>query len=100
MILIAPDLSNPIGIYLFGVFCLIIFVMCVTSGKVRNYLGRLVGLIVFGLSIWYFFGQLGNGDFILGKRSEPSMLNSILFFFAFGLPGILFAVKGQFSNIK
>ena len=96
MILIAPDMSKPIGIYMFGTFCLIIFVMCITTGKIRNYLGRIIGLTAFGLSIWYFLGQLGGGELISGKRSEPSIFNAILFFFAFGFPGIWFAIKGKF----
>tara|TARA_B100001059_G_scaffold220651_1_gene242859 strand:- start:409 stop:822 length:414 start_codon:yes stop_codon:yes gene_type:complete len=96
MIFIAPDMSKPIGIYMFGTFCLIIFVMCITTGKIRNYLGRIIGLTAFGLSIWYFLGQLEGGELISGKRSEPSIFNAILFFFAFGFPGIWFAIKGKF----
>jgi hypothetical protein len=96
MILIAPEMNKPNGIYMFGAFCLIIFVMCITTGKIRNYLGRVIGLIAFGLSVWYFIGQLGHGDFLSDKRSEPSIINAILFFFAFGLPGIWFAIKGKF----
>ena len=65
MILIAPEMSKPIGIYAFGAFCLIIFVMCITTGKLRNYLGRVIGLTAFGLSIWYLLGQLGSGELIL-----------------------------------
>ncbi len=87
MILIAPDMSKPIGIYMFGTFCLIIFVMCITTGKIRNYLGRIIGLTAFGLSIWYFLGQLEGGELISGKRSEPSIFNAILFFFCFWLSG-------------
>ena len=97
MILIAPEMSKPIGIYVFGAFCLIIFVMCITTGKLRNYLGRVIGLTAFGLSIWYLLGQLGSGELISSKRSEPSIFNAILFFFAFGFPGIWFAIKGKFS---
>jgi hypothetical protein len=100
MILIAPEMSKPIGIYLFGTFCLIIFVMCITTGKIRNYLGRVIGLTAFGLSIWYFLGQFGGGELISEKRSEPSVLNAILFFFAFGFPGIWFAIKGKFPVKK
>ncbi|WP_019027794.1 hypothetical protein [Colwellia piezophila] len=96
MILIAPEMSKPIGIYMFGAFCLTIFVMCITTGKIRNYLGRVIGLIAFGLSVWYFIGQLGHGDLLSNKRSEPSIFNAILFFFAFGFPGIWFAIKGKF----
>ncbi|WP_100658820.1 hypothetical protein [Alteromonas flava] len=96
MILIAPGMSKPIAIYGFGGFCLVIFTMCVTSGKVRNYLGRVVGFIAFCLSIGYFLSQLGDGQLISGQKSEPSIFNAILFFFAFGLPGIWFAVKGKF----
>ena len=98
MILIASEMSKPIGIYVFGAFCLTIFVMCITTGKLRNYLGRVIGLTVFGLSIWYLLGQLGNGELISGKRSEPSLFNAILFFFAFGFPGIWFAIKGKFPS--
>ncbi|WP_039037671.1 hypothetical protein [Pseudoalteromonas sp. ECSMB14103] len=96
MILIAPEMSKPIGIYMFGAFCLIIFVMCITTGKLRNYLGRVIGSTAFGLSVWYFLGQLGGGELISGERPEPSIFNAILFFFAFGFPGIWFAIKGQF----
>ena len=70
--------------------------MCITTGKIRNYLGRVIGLVAFGLSVWYFVGQLGHGDFLSNKRSEPSIVNAMLFFFAFGFPGIWFAIKGKF----
>lgn len=96
MILIAPEMIKPIGIYIFGSFCLAIFTMCITTGKIRNYIGRVIGLIVFGLSIWFFLGQILDGDLISSKRSEPSIINAVLFFFAFGFPGIWFAIKGKF----
>lgn len=96
MILIAPDMSKPLAILSFGLFCLAISVMCFTKGKIRNYLGRLIGLITFCFSILYFFEQLNDGVFFSGSRSQPSLFNSVLFFLAFGFPGIWFAVKGQF----
>ncbi|REL35376.1 hypothetical protein [Thalassotalea euphylliae] len=70
--------------------------MCITTGKIHNYLGRLIGLTAFVLSIWYFLGQLGNGDLVSENRSEPSVINAILFFFAFGFTGLWFAIKGKF----
>lgn len=100
MILIAPEMRESVGLYMFGAFCLIIFVMCITTGKIRNTLGRLIGLTAFGLSIWYFLGQFGSGELISGSKSEPSIYNAILFFFAFGFPGIWFAIKGKFPIKK
>ncbi|MCU7877699.1 MAG: hypothetical protein KZQ84_13025 [Candidatus Thiodiazotropha sp. (ex Lucinoma borealis)] len=97
LVLIAPEMTRPFAIYAFGgFFCLTITVMCVTTGKVRNILGRLIGFFVFLLSAFLFIYELLEGKLISGNKSEPSVLNAILFFFAFGLPGIWFAVKGKF----
>ncbi len=96
MILIAPEMAQPVGIYCFGGFCISISLMCITKGIVRNIIGRMIGLIAFGLSIIYFWDQFSTGDLLFGARGEPSLVNSILFFLAFGFPGMWFAITGRF----
>jgi len=98
MILYPPGMTKPIAIYGFGAFCLVICIMCITKGVVRNFLGRVIGAITFCLSMWYFYGEITSGPVVYGSKSQPSVLDAILFFFAFGLPGAWFAIKGHFHR--
>ena len=96
MLIIAPGMSKPLAIYAFGAFCIVIALMCIFTGKVRNYLGRVIGAIVFLISVFFFVNEVMDGKFISFRKSEPSVLNAVFFFFAFGFPGIWFAIKGKF----
>ena len=96
MVIIAPGMSKPNAIYVFGAFCIVIALMCVFTGKFRNYLGRFIGAISFCISILFLINEVAGGKIFSLSKSEPSVLNAILFFIAFGFPGIWFAIKGKF----
>lgn len=98
MILIAPPTDKEIYFHLFGGFCLLIFLACVTQGRVRQFVGSTVGICLFALSLACIGSQLMGDAPLLSKRSEPSLFNSFLFFVAFGIPGISYALKTKFGK--
>jgi hypothetical protein len=96
MVLIASEMPKPLSIYGFGSFCIVIALMCVFTGKLRNYMGRAIGFIVFLIATYFLANVISGGKLLSSSKAEPSMLNAILFFLAFGVPGIWFAIKGKF----
>jgi len=97
MILIAPANDKAIFFRAFGIFCLLIAIACLTSGRVRQFVGSLIGVLLFLLSAWYLYGELTAGPVVSARRSEPSVLNAWLFFLGFGLPGAAYAVRVRFG---
>jgi hypothetical protein len=97
MAVMAPSSGSPIGFYLFAVFCGSIALACLFTGRWRRLIGRFIGAAVFAASAWYFVGQLSAGTLISGSRSEPSILNALIFLLVAGLPGLLFALFGRFT---
>ena len=100
MVLVAPPTDKAIFFYAFGIFCLLICVACVTKGRVRHFVGSVIGSMLLILSGWYLYAQLTGGPFISGRRSEPSLVNAWSFFVAFGLPGAAYALKTKFGWSK
>ncbi len=102
MILIAPPTDKQIYFYLFGGFCLVISLACIFKGRVRQFLGSLIGVVLAILSIWYLSAQLLEGGPIFSARSDQSIFNAIMFTVFFGIPGLTYAAKTKFgfSNKK
>jgi len=97
---LSANSQNPYGMYAFGIFCLCISLACITKGIVRKTIGRLIGATVFVLSLWFLYSMVISGVNKSGSPSEPSIINAILFFFAFGLPGFWYAVFAKFPINK
>ena len=97
MLLIAPPTDKAIFFYLFGVFCLLIAIASITKGRVRQFVGSLVGVALFILSLWYLYAEISGGVFISSRRSEPSVVHAVMFLILFGLPGIAYAIKVKFG---
>jgi len=94
------NVENWFGYFAFGMFCSFIALACVTWGRVRQFIGSCIGVIVFGLACWYLINELSGGVVISGKRSEPSVLNAIFFMIAFGLPGLAYTLTARFGFRK
>lgn len=97
MFLAAPPTEKAVFFHLFGTFCLLISLACVTRGRVRQFAGSLVGCALFLGSLVYLCAQLTGGRWFLGGVAEPSVGNAILFFLAFGVPGIAYALRVRFG---
>ena len=97
MIVIAPPTEKEPYFYLFGGFCLLISLFCVTKGKVRQFAGCIIGCVLFALSLGYSYSQMIGGGPLFSARSEESLFNSIMFFIFFGLPGITYVFKARFG---
>ena len=100
MFLTAPPTNKAIYFYAFGVFCLLVTIASFTQGRFRQLIGSTIGVLLFALSGWYMLSQLISGPIISSSRSEPSFVNSIFFFIAFGIPGISYALKTKFGRVK
>lgn len=92
--------ANWFGYFAIGMFCSLIALVCVTWGRVRQFIGSCIGVIIFVLACGYLVDQLAGGILMSGKRSEPSVLNAILFMIAFGVPGLAYALKARFGLRK
>ncbi len=83
--------------YLFGAFCLSITVACFTTGRVRQFAGSVIGSAVLVVAVAYLVAEVKGGVVWSGRRSEPSVLNAVLFLLAFGIPGGGYAYKARFG---
>ncbi|HEY8155633.1 MAG TPA: hypothetical protein VII72_16010 [Myxococcota bacterium] len=95
-IVIADSSDAPTLLILFGVFCLLIAVACVTTGRLRQFVGSTIGLALLLTGLSYIYSQM-SGSPLVSRRSQPSLLNSLLFTFFFGLPGLRYAMRARFG---
>ena len=58
---------------------------------------RVLGAIVFLAYVAYVFAMAIEGRVGAGRRSEPSLINSVLGLIVFGLPGLWFAIFGRLT---
>lgn len=97
MFLTAPATDKAIYFHAFGALCGLISIACLTSGRVRQFFGSIIGAALFVLSAWFLYSQVQSGHYLSRGPSDPSLLNSILFLVAFGIPGLRYAVKVRFG---
>ena len=93
----APDSNAPLMFYVFGAFCNLIALTCVTRGRGRKFVGSVIGLALFLVSLGYVYSQIAAGPIDSGSTALPSVINSLLFFIAFGIPGITYTLKARFG---
>ncbi|MCL1139191.1 hypothetical protein [Shewanella pneumatophori] len=99
MILMAPESSAPLGFIGFGAFFLLIAMACIFKGRIRQFVGSLIGTAVFCAALGYVYSQVTGGPVDSGSRSQPSIINSLLFLLVFGIPGISYAIKAKFGLV-
>jgi len=97
MILIAPPTDKAVLFYGLGIFFLLISLACFTRGRARQFVGSLVGCVLFVLSLAYLYAELTGGPWFSGSRAEPSVKNAIVFLVLFGVPGIAYTLKARFG---
>lgn len=86
--------------YLFAAFCLLIALACCTRGRVRQFVGSIVGSAMFVIGLLYLFDEIAAGDFGYGGRGAPSVLNALGYLLFIGLPGGIYATKVRFGFAK
>ncbi len=97
MVLIAPGAEKPIGLYLFGVFCIAIAVVCFVRGRTQRVIGSFIASAVLALTTWYLISEIFGGPVVSGSRSSPLVVNAVLAFAAFGLPAALYLRRAKFG---
>ena len=91
---------SPLFSYFFSFFCAAIGLVCITSGRVRQFFGSFVGVTLFAAGIWYLFTEVTGGPVLSESRSEPSVVNALFFLAVFGVPGLLYAFSAKFGIRK
>ncbi|OBR76803.1 hypothetical protein [Xanthomonas arboricola] len=97
MVVVAPPTDKAIYFHLFAAFCLLLALACFTQGRVRQFIGSLIGCTIFGLGIWYLVVELSRAPTWLGARSQPSVLNACLYLLFIGFPGAAYAYRARFG---
>jgi len=97
MILIALPTEKQIYFYFFAGFCLAVSFACVFKGRVRQFLGSVIGSALVLLSIFYLFSQLLGGGPLFSARSGQSIFNAFMFAILFGIPGLAYVAKAKFG---
>lgn len=98
MVLTAPT-GEPraVWFYVFGVFCFLIAVACFTSGRVRQFIGSLIGCTIFLAGVAYLAEELSSGALLSGSRASPSIYNAGRYLLFIGIPGVAYAYKVRFG---
>ena len=97
MVLIAPSAEKPIGLYLFGAFCLGVAAVCFVRGRIQRVIGSFVASAVLGVTGWYLFTEISAGAVVSGSRSRPSVINALLALVAFGIPAAVYLRRARFG---
>jgi hypothetical protein len=84
----------------FGAFCMFIALACFTRGRLRQFIGSCIGTAIFLAGLWYLGSEISEGPLASGRRSEPSVLNALLYLFFIGIPGAAYAYKARFGFAK
>ena len=100
MMATASGTADPFFATMIGAFCFAVMFACATWGRVRQFVGSLIGTALFGVSLLYLRSQVTGGPLIWGSRSEPSILTAVLFVIFLGVPGITYAVTARFGLHK
>ncbi len=97
MVLVAPPTDKAIYFYVFGAFCFAISLVCVTSGRLQEFIGSSIASCVIVVGLLYLGSELLEGPIVSGARSEPSVLNALMFLFVFGYPSFRYVVYAKFG---
>ena len=92
--------SKAAFFYGFGAFCLAIAVACVVRGRLRQFIGSLIGSVMFLACIFFLVAELSDGAFWSSHRSEPSVYKAFLCLLFIGLPGASYAYRTRFGLRK
>jgi hypothetical protein len=98
MMLINSTISEkPIAVLFAAAFCFLITLACFSWGRVRQFFGSLIAGAVFSASLWFPYEQLTSGELLGSNFAGPSIVKSLMFFFAFGIPSLAYLWKARFG---
>jgi len=102
MLLVAPPSTDTktIGFYAFGAFCLLIAIACFTSGRVRQFIGSVIGCTIFFVGVAYLVAEFSAGTLSSSSHASPSAYNAVKYLLFIGIPGIVYAYKVRFGFRK
>ena len=95
--------ANPehrVGFYGFGVFCMLMAATCFTSGRIRQFIGSVVGCAIFLTGIWYLAVEIHRGAPFSGGPAQPSAFNAMGFLLFIGMPGAAYTYNVRFGFRK
>jgi hypothetical protein len=93
----ASTSERPLAVSIGGIFCICITVTCFTKGRIRQFVGSLIGTAIVAMALEYLYSELFSGQIYSGRRSSPSLVNSIGFLVVFGVPAALYVNRARFG---
>lgn len=93
----AAESDSPLLVYLAGAFCFCIAIACVTQGRVRQFVGGIIAVTIIGAAGAYLWSEIAGGPLFSARKSEPSVLNALLFAFFFGVPSAVYVYRTRFG---
>ena len=102
MFLVAPPMTEPRAMWFhaFSVFCFLITAACFTSGRIRQFIGSVIGSVIFLLGVAYLVEQLLGGPLLSESRGSSSVASAAKYFLFIGLPGAAYTYKARFGLRK
>jgi hypothetical protein len=97
MIATTPTGDKAILSYGFGGFCISIALVCFAHGRLARFLGSAIASVVFCAGLAYLADEITGGRIVSNSRSEPSVLNAVMFMLVFGLPAGAYVLKAKFE---
>jgi hypothetical protein len=100
MFLVAPPGPKAVYFYVFAGFCVLISIACIVRGRARQFVGSVIGTLLFLFTATYVVYEVWSGTLLFSGRAEPSIWNSGLCLLFFGLPGAAYALRVRFGFTK
>ncbi|MGM9481387.1 hypothetical protein ACS5PN_09375 [Roseateles sp. NT4] len=85
------------GAYLFGAFCFAIALVCVLKGRAAQIVGAFIALCIACAGLANLGSALMDAPFFMGRRSDVSVLNALLFCGVFGVPAAMYLWATRFG---
>jgi hypothetical protein len=92
----APPTDQAAGFYLVALFCLLICIACIGNSRFRHFVASAIGIVLVAGSLWYVFEVATKGP-DASRLGPPSLLNALVLFLVFGIPGFIYAATARFG---
>ena len=97
MMFSAGESLRPWLSYLVAIFFFSIGLASLSRGRVARAAGSIVAIGVVVAGAAHLVSTLVNGEYRSGSRSEPSVVNAVLFLIVYGVPALAYLVYGRFT---
>jgi len=92
-----PSADKAPLFYAFSLFCLLIAAATLSKGRVAEFFGSAIALMVLLVTLFYLGNEISEGTFWSGARSKPSVVNALIIVILFDVPATMYIIKAKFG---